>query len=71
MQESDTYLMILEEGMAMHARKAIVLLGEQRLGPPEESVKARLEDIPDLKRLDLMICRALEAGSWQEILDTP
>jgi hypothetical protein len=31
MQESDTYLMILDEGQAKAARRAILLVGEERL----------------------------------------
>jgi hypothetical protein len=71
MQESDTYLMILEEGQEKQAKKDILLVGEERLGPPDESVNARLEGITDLERLDRMIRRAAKAASWQEILDTP
>ena len=71
MQESDTYLMILEEGEARHARKAVLLVGGDRLGPPDESVKVRLDGILDLEHLDRMLHRALKAASWQEILDTP
>jgi hypothetical protein len=71
MQESDTYLMILDEGEAKHAKKAIVFMGEERLGPPGESVKAQLDSIADLDRLDRMLRRAVKAASWQEIVDTP
>jgi hypothetical protein len=71
MQESDTYLMILDEGQEKHARKAVVLVGEERLGAASESFKAQLEGISDLERLDRMIRRAVRAGSWQDILDTP
>jgi hypothetical protein len=71
MQESDTYLMILDEGQEKYARKAVLLVGEERLGPPEESVKVRLDGIRDLEHLDRMLRRAAKAGSWQEILVTP
>lgn len=71
MQESDTYLMILDEGQEKHARKAILLIGEERWGPPEESVKSQLNNIKDLERLDRMIRRAVKAANWQEVLDTP
>jgi hypothetical protein len=71
MQESDTYLMILDEGQEKHARKAILLVGEERLGPPEESIKTRLEGIKDLEHLDRMLRRAAKAAQWQEILETP
>jgi hypothetical protein len=71
MQESDTYLMILEEGQEKHAKKAVLLVGEKRLGPADESVKARLQGITDLQRLDRMLLRAVTAAAWEEILDTP
>lgn len=71
MQESDTYLMILEQGMAMARRESILLVGEALLGAPDESVKAQLNLITDLERLKRMIRRATKAASWQEILDTP
>jgi hypothetical protein len=71
MQESDTYLMILDEGQEKHARKAVLLVGEERLGPFDESVKVRLDSITDLEHLDRMLRRAAKATSWQEILDTP
>jgi hypothetical protein len=71
MQESDTYLMILDEGQEKHAKKVVLLVGEKRLGAPDESVKNRLDAITDLERLDRMILQAVTAGSWEEILDTP
>ena len=71
MQESDTYLMLLDEGQEKRAKKDILLVGEERLGPPDESVKARLDGITQLERLDRMLRRAVTAAGWQEILDTP
>jgi hypothetical protein len=75
MQESDTYLAILEEGeekgQEKYARKAIMLVGQQRCGSPPEEVKSRLENIRDLEHLDRMLCRAVTAAHWGEILETP
>ena len=71
MQESDTYLAILDEGREKHAKRTVLLVGEKRLGPPDESVKSRLGGITDLERLDRMILQAVTVSSWQEILDTP
>jgi hypothetical protein len=71
MQESDTYLMILDEGQEKEAKKAILIFGEELFGPPEESVKARLNEITDLARLERMIRRTAKAASWEEILATP
>jgi hypothetical protein len=71
MQESDTYLAILDEGQEKRARKDILIFGEEKFGPPPESVKAQLESITDLQRLDRMVRRTAKADNWQEILDTP
>ena len=71
MDESDTFLMILEEGEAKHARKLILRYGAERLGAADQSVRTHLEGIKDVDRLDRMIRRAEQAGSWDEILATP
>jgi hypothetical protein len=71
MHESDTYLAILDEGQEKYAKKAVLLVGEERLGRPDASVRARLDGIQDLDHLDRMLRRAAKAVSWQEILDTP
>jgi hypothetical protein len=71
MHESDTYQAILDEGQEKRARKDILILGEDKFGPPDESIKTRLDSITDLERLDRMFRRALKAATWQEIIDTP
>jgi hypothetical protein len=71
MHESDTYLAILDEGKEKQAKKILLLVGEDRLRPPDESVKTRLEGITDLERLERMILRAGKAASWEEILALP
>jgi hypothetical protein len=71
MHESDTYLAILEEGQEKCARDNILIVGEERLGVPEASVKAQVNNVTGLGRLKRMLRRAVKATSWQEILDTP
>lgn len=75
MQESDTYLMILEEGeekgQGKQARRAVLLVGEERLGPPDDSIKTELNQVADLERLERMIRCAARATTWRQILDTP
>jgi hypothetical protein len=79
MQESDTYLAILEEGEEKGQKKgreeatreSILAFGEERLGTPNASITAQLGSITDLSRLQRMVRRAAKAASWQEILDTP
>jgi len=70
MQESDTYLMILDEGEEKGLREAVLLFGEECHGQPDEQVKAQLASITDLERLRRMVRRAAKATSWQEIVDT-
>lgn len=71
MEESDTFLMILERGAEQRAKRDILLFGEERLGPSGESIKAELESVSDLERLDRMVRSAAKAKAWREILDTP
>jgi hypothetical protein len=71
MQASDTYLMILEEGEEKATRDNIIVLGEVRLGPCDETNRAALANVTDLSRLKRMHRRAIDAANWQEILATP
>ena len=71
MQDSDTFLEILDEGQLKHARNTVLRLGRARLGPPDESTRAAVTAQEDLERLDRMIDRAGAVSSWQELLDTP
>ena len=71
MHDSDTYLAILDEGQEKASRESILVVGEERFGPPEEAVRIQLANITDLERLERMHRRAVKAASWQEILDTP
>ena len=58
-------------GQEKFAKKAILVVGEERFGPATESVKGQLDTITDLDRLERMHRRAVKAASWQEILNTP
>jgi hypothetical protein len=71
MHESDTYLAILDEGEERGLRAVIMVQGEDRFGPPDESVKASLNNITDLSRLKRMARQTPKAVGWQEILATP
>jgi hypothetical protein len=71
MHESDTYLAILDEGQEKATRESILVVGEERLGAPDPSIKSQLSNITDLDRLKRMVRRTAKAATWQEILDTP
>jgi len=75
MQESDTYLAILDEGQEKGEQKAtredIIAFGEERFGPCDAATLSKLSSVIDLGRLKRMVRRAAKAASWQEIVDTP
>ncbi|HEX7445998.1 MAG TPA: hypothetical protein VF306_00555 [Pirellulales bacterium] len=71
MEESDTYLMILEQGEERGIRESILVVGEERFGACDEATRERLSNVGDLNRLKRMHRRAVKAASWQEILNTP
>jgi hypothetical protein len=71
MHESDTYLAILDEGQEKHARDAILIVGEERLGPADESIRSHLSNITDLAYMNRLLRRAAKAASWKEIMETP
>ncbi len=75
MMESDTYLYILEQGeakgVAKEARKILLLQGRERFGEADANVRAAVESITDLERLERMSVRLLAVSSWQELLQTP
>lgn len=75
LEESDTYLMILEQGEERGEQKArrgdILLVGAERFGAADESIRAQLANVTDSERLKRMVRKAATAANWQEILDTP
>ncbi|HQU45178.1 MAG TPA: hypothetical protein PK867_20350 [Pirellulales bacterium] len=71
LEESDTYLMILEQGEERARRGDVLLVGEKRLGAPDQSVRDQLASVTDLERLKRMVSNAVTAANWKERLDTP
>jgi hypothetical protein len=71
MRDSDTYMAILEEGREEQAKEDIRFLGQERFGPPDAAVVARLDAISDLARLNRIFVRSLKAANWEDLLNTP
>jgi hypothetical protein len=68
MEESVTYQEIVGKGRLSHAHQTLFRLGEKRFGPVDEATMADLNAIDDVQKLDKLIDRILEVGSWQELL---
>jgi hypothetical protein len=79
MEESVTYQAIIAKGVAKglkqgalrELRKTVLLQGRERFGPPDASVKAALDAIDSLPRLEELSLRLLKVDSWQELLQPP
>lgn len=79
MKESVTYQAILEEGREAgeaagrldEARRILLLLGTDRFGPPDPQVRAELDRIDVLERLEQYGRRVLHATSWDDLLTEP
>lgn len=71
MEESDTYLAILDQGEERGIRNMILMLGQDRFGAADESVKSELQSITDLARLRRIGRATPKAATWQELLATP
>lgn len=62
----------IEQGRTMareeEAEKVILRLGRKRFGPPSPEQEAALHAIKDLARLEAVIEKLLDAGTWAELL---
>jgi predicted transposase YdaD len=72
MEESATYQAIVrrgrEEGRAEGERRALLLQGEAKFGPPDAAARAAIEAVSDLARLEELLVRFVNAASWEELL---
>lgn len=74
MRESSTYQAILEEGenqgVLKGERKALLVVGTRRFGPPDAQTWAAIEAIESIARLEQMTARLLDVADWDELLAT-
>jgi predicted transposase YdaD len=76
MKESVTYQAILREGKAEgraegkaeEAKRILLRQGRKRFGQPQASVKSQIESLADLRRLERLIDRVLDAKSWDDLI---
>jgi hypothetical protein len=71
MEESVTYQAILKRGAIREAQRFLLLLGQNRFGPPDEQVTQALQAINKVSRLEELGVRVAEVNSWQELLAPP
>jgi hypothetical protein len=68
MEESTTYQAIIRKGRLSEARQILFDLGQERFGPGDEATVRKLNAIEDVRKLEELIKRVLDVGSWQELL---
>jgi predicted transposase YdaD len=72
MRDSSTYQAIVDEGRAEGRaegeRRLLLLVGESRLGPPDEVTRSKLDGIADADVLERLARRLLTVSSWAELL---
>jgi hypothetical protein len=79
MKESVTYQAILQEGEAQgeakgkaeEARRLLLLLASDQFGEPPAEVKAALDAVADVSRLEELALQVRHVASWQELLPRP
>ncbi len=77
MRESTTYRAILREGRAEgkaegkieEAKRILLRQGRLKFGQPKPGIKAKVEAIADLVRLEHLSDRILVAASWDELIE--
>jgi hypothetical protein len=69
-EESTTYQYIIEQGEIKASRRILLKMGASKFGAPAKKVKAAIQEMEDLPRLDRMVMHVLTANSWNELLET-
>jgi hypothetical protein len=71
-RESSLWHIAVDEGRELgrvdEARRLILELGAERLGPPDTAARDTVERIADLERLERLIRRVFAVSTWQELL---
>jgi hypothetical protein len=70
-EESTTYQYIIEQGGIKTLRRLVLREGATKFGAPPEDVKAAIQELEDLPRLERICGRLFTASSWNDVLDTP
>jgi predicted transposase YdaD len=68
MEQSATYQAIVRRGRTEGVRHMLLMLGEQKFGPPDDATRAAIETIGDSTQLEELGLRVAGAESWHELL---
>jgi hypothetical protein len=68
MEESATYRAIVHRARVEEARSLVLLVGEKKFGPADDAVRAVIENMADLDKLEQLGVCLMTTESWQELL---
>jgi len=71
MEESVTYQAIVRKGRLAEARRFLLLIGEEQLGPPSEAARAAVNALEDVDRVEQLGKRLPHVDSWEKLLASP
>jgi hypothetical protein len=69
-EDSTTYQYIIEQGAIAEVRKLVLRKGATKLGAPTKRVKAAVQELEDLPRLERLLDSLDTATSWNDVLET-
>jgi hypothetical protein len=69
MEESPTYLWLVERGRLLEARLIVLSLGQSKFGDPTAAQVAAVERIADRKRLRRIALSAISLSCWEDLLN--
>jgi predicted transposase YdaD len=74
MEESSTYQYIVSKGVAKGRvegeKRLLLLMGRERLGPPDAETERAIEAITGIEQLEQLARRLMYVSSWEELLAT-
>jgi hypothetical protein len=70
LEDSDTYQLILERGIAKGHQGMVLRLGAKRFGVAPSAVEAAVRGVTDRDRLERMADRIFDATGWDDLLTT-
>ena len=71
MEESTTYQAIIRKGRLSEARKFLLLIAGEKLGPPSPTAQAAINALDDENQLEQLGRRLIQVDSWEALLATP
>ncbi len=71
LEVSATYQAILVQGIIQEARRFLLIVGEEALGRPSLHIRAAVNVMTDVDKMERLGKRLFHVRTWEELLGTP